>query len=41
MPEFSVNILLLSLLISGITATLVYLALHHLFVRPLRRSPPT
>jgi signal transduction histidine kinase len=37
MLEFSVNILLLSLLISGITATLVYLALHHLFVRPLRR----
>jgi signal transduction histidine kinase len=36
MVEFSINILLLSLLISGITATLVYLALHHLFVRPLR-----
>src|SRR5262249_23211893 len=28
---------LVSLLISGITATLVYLALHYLFVRPLRR----
>jgi signal transduction histidine kinase len=36
MREYSVNILLLSLLISGITATLVYLALHRLFVRPLR-----
>ena len=34
---FSRNILLLSLLISGITATLVYFALHYLFVRPLRR----
>jgi signal transduction histidine kinase len=37
MVEYSINILLLSLLISGITATLVYLALHYLFVRPLRR----
>ena len=31
------NILLLSLIISAITATLVYFALHYLFVRPLRR----
>src|SRR4029079_8805092 len=30
-------ILLLSLLISAITATLVYLSLHYLFVRPLNR----
>ncbi|MEA2951565.1 MAG: hypothetical protein QOD40_224 [Alphaproteobacteria bacterium] len=37
MLRFSVNILLLSLLISGITAALVYLALHYLFVRPMRR----
>jgi signal transduction histidine kinase len=37
MLTFSWNILLLSLLISGITATLVYVALHQLFVRPLRR----
>jgi signal transduction histidine kinase len=37
MLRFSVNILLLSLVISGITATLVYLALHYMFVRPLRR----
>jgi signal transduction histidine kinase len=37
MLSYSANILLLSLLISGITATLVYLSLHHLFVRPLRR----
>jgi signal transduction histidine kinase len=37
MLRFSVNILLLSLLISGITATLVFLALHYMFVRPLRR----
>ena len=29
--------LLISLLISGITAVLVYLALHYLFVRPMRR----
>ena len=34
---FSVNILLLSLVISGITATLVYLALLYMFVRPMRR----
>jgi signal transduction histidine kinase len=37
MFTFSVNILLLSLVISGITAALVYLALHYLFVRPMRR----
>jgi signal transduction histidine kinase len=37
MIEFSRNILLLSLLISGITAGLVYLALHWLIVRPVRR----
>jgi signal transduction histidine kinase len=37
MLRFSVNILLLSLVISGITACLVFLALHYLFVRPLRR----
>ena len=37
MLRYSVNILLLSLLISGITAMLVYLTLHFLFVRPLRR----
>jgi signal transduction histidine kinase len=37
MLRFSFNILLLSLLISGITATLVYLALHYLLVRPMRR----
>jgi signal transduction histidine kinase len=36
MLRFSVNILLLSLVISGITATLVYLALHYMFVRPMR-----
>jgi signal transduction histidine kinase len=35
--EFSRNILLMSLLISGITAGLVYLALHWLIVRPVRR----
>ena len=37
MLRFSINILLLSLVISGITATLVYLALHYLLVRPMRR----
>jgi signal transduction histidine kinase len=37
MLRFSVNILLLSIIISAITATLVYLALHYLFVRPMRR----
>jgi signal transduction histidine kinase len=37
MVRFSVNILLLSLAISGISAALVYLALLYLFVRPMRR----
>jgi signal transduction histidine kinase len=37
MLKFSVNILLLSLLISGITAMLVFFALHYLLVRPMRR----
>ena len=37
MLRFSINILLLSLIISAITATLVYLALHFLLVRPMRR----
>jgi signal transduction histidine kinase len=37
MLTFSVNILLLSLVISGITATLVFLALNYLLVRPMRR----
>jgi signal transduction histidine kinase len=37
MLQFSSNILLLSLLISGITAALVYVSLHLLFVRPMRR----
>jgi signal transduction histidine kinase len=37
MLRFSGTILLVSLIISMITATLVFLALHYLFVRPLRR----
>jgi signal transduction histidine kinase len=37
MLDYSANVLLVSLLISGITATLVYFSLHYLFVRPLRR----
>jgi signal transduction histidine kinase len=37
MLRFSFNILLLSLIISAITATLVFLALHYLLVRPMRR----
>jgi len=37
MFRFSRNILLLSLVISVITATLVYLSLHYLFVRPMNR----
>jgi hypothetical protein len=41
MLRFSVNILLLSLLISGITAMLVYFALHYMFVRRCTGSPPT
>src|SRR5579872_3299337 len=37
MLHYSVDILLLSLVISAITAALVYLALHYMFVRPMRR----
>jgi signal transduction histidine kinase len=37
MVNFSIRILLLSLIISAISATLVYLALHFLLVRPMRR----
>jgi signal transduction histidine kinase len=37
MLAFSVNILLLSLAISGITAALVFFALHYLLVRPMWR----
>ncbi|MFZ3360220.1 MAG: HAMP domain-containing sensor histidine kinase [Xanthobacteraceae bacterium] len=37
MVRYSTDILFLSLVISGITATLVYLALHYMFVRPMRR----
>ena len=37
MLRFSVNVLLLSLFISTGTAALVYLSLHYLFVRPMRR----
>ncbi|MEP7031903.1 MAG: HAMP domain-containing sensor histidine kinase [Pseudolabrys sp.] len=37
MLKFSVNILLLSLAISGITAMLVFFALHYMLVRPMRR----
>ena len=37
MWTFSVNILLLSLLISGITAMLVFFALHYILVRPMGR----
>ncbi len=37
MWSFSVNILLLSLAISGITAMLVFFALHYLLVRPMGR----
>ena len=35
--RYSVDLLLISLLISGITGTLVYLTLHYMFVRPMRR----
>src|ERR1700735_1844071 len=35
--HYSVDLLLISLLISGLTAVLVYLTLHYLFVRPMRR----
>jgi len=37
MRRFSINILLLSIVISGITASLVYFSLHYLLVRPMRR----
>jgi signal transduction histidine kinase len=37
MLRFSANILLLSLVISGVTAMLVYFALHYLLVRPINR----
>jgi signal transduction histidine kinase len=37
MLRYSADLLLMSLLISGFTAALVYLALHYLFVRPMRR----
>src|SRR5580700_4697892 len=37
MLRYSVDLLLISLLISGITGVLVYLALHYMFVRPMRR----
>jgi signal transduction histidine kinase len=37
MRRFSANIMLLSIFISGITASLVYFALHYLLVRPMRR----
>jgi signal transduction histidine kinase len=35
--RYSVDLVLISLLISGITGTLVYLTLHYTFVRPMRR----
>jgi signal transduction histidine kinase len=35
--RYSVDLLLISLLISGLTAVLVYLTLHYMFVRPMRR----
>ena len=37
MYRFSRNVLVVSLLIAGIVSLLVYLALHYLFVRPMRR----
>ena len=37
MVEFSIRILILSLIISGFSATLVYVSLHRLLVRPMRR----
>jgi len=37
MLRYSVDILLLSLVISVITAALVYFSLHYMFVRPMRR----
>src|SRR5580700_9879673 len=35
--RYSIDLLLISLLISGLTAVLVYLTLHYMFVRPMRR----
>jgi hypothetical protein len=35
--HYSVDLSLISLLISGLTAVLVYLTLHYMFVRPMRR----
>jgi signal transduction histidine kinase len=37
MLRYSVNLLLLSLLVIGIAAAFLYLVLHYLFVRPMRR----
>jgi signal transduction histidine kinase len=37
MYRFSRNVLVVALLIAGLTAGLVYFALHYLFVRPMRR----
>jgi signal transduction histidine kinase len=37
MYRFSGNVLVVALLIAGLTVSLVYLALHYLFVRPMRR----
>ncbi len=37
MYRFSRNVLIVALFIAVLTATLVYLALHYLFVRPMRR----
>jgi len=37
MLRFSTNVIIVSLIISGSTLALVYLALHFLFVRPMRR----
>jgi hypothetical protein len=37
MLRYSADIMFLSLVISAITAALVYLALHYMFVRPMRR----
>src|SRR3954467_14937733 len=37
MYRFSANVLVVALLIAGLTVGLVYLALHYLFVRPMRR----
>jgi signal transduction histidine kinase len=37
MLRYSVDLVLISLLITGFTAAIVYLALHYMFVRPMRR----